>query len=544
MTGRHTLTDLAMRFVLSLVAGLIATGFATAAGPSGSYRLTGDFGGDSFTALVSFAPQGNQWAGQFLGGIGFNPQLKPAVRDVRVAGDRLRFGLVLAGNQSMTFDGKLPAARGPIPGSLTAGESIMPVTLEPSALAQFDRTALLKEIAAAAPPGSLFYAATVDLLSNAAANKTSPEEVQALAERAAKAAEANGARWQMYILLRLTQALNGQPAFTAVALDLTRRAEKLLDPGDDVSIQLVVLDLLKRLLIQANDTAGVPPVQARIETLEARDYRDYVAATPIRPENYPGRKARSDRAVLFELFTNADDPPSLAAELAFDALGRMYKTPEVVRLQYHLHQPNAPDPLATRAADARWAYYQARLGGVAGVPTAFVNGRPGAPGGGNADVAGIKLKQYRALIDPQLDTAAAATLRLEASRDGDKVSITATVAGLAKPSDKVRLRIALAETVARYGGYNGVRYHQCVVRGFAGSPDGIPLPQPTAEHKATVDLAAVRAGLNAELDEYQKKNDGVLIVDRPLGLRSLIVVAFIQDDVTHEVLQAAQKDVK
>jgi hypothetical protein len=531
------------RFSLCLTFALLVVTPAAAAGPTGLYRLTADFGGDSFTALISFAPQGNQWAGQYLGGIDINAQLKPAIRDVIVTSDRLRFNFVLGGAQAMSFDGKMPAARGPIPGSFSVGESIVTVTLEPSALTQFDRTALLKEIAATTPPGSLLYSATVLLLADATASKLPVAEVQALADRAAKAGEANGVRWQMYVLLRLTQALNGQPAYASVALDLARRAEKLLDANDSVSIQLVVLDLLKRLLIQAKDTTSLAGVESRLETLEARDYRDYLAANPIKPETYAGRKARSDRAVLFELFTNADDPPSLAAELAFDGLGRIYKTPEVVRLQYHLHQQDAPDALATKAGDARWAYYQARLGGAAGIPTAFANGRPGAPGGGDFGVAAIKLKQYRALIDPQLDIAAAANLRLAANRDGDKVSITATVTGLTKPSDKIRLRIVLAESVVRYRGSNGVRYHQCVVRGFAGSPDGIPMPQPTAEQKATVDLAALRASLNAELDEFQKKANET-ITERPLALRSMIVVAFIQDDVSHEVLQAAQIDVK
>jgi hypothetical protein len=60
----------------------------------------------------------------------------------------------------------------------------------------------------------------------------------------------------------------------------------------------------------------------------------------------------------------------------------------------------------------------------------------------------------------------------------------------------------------------------------------------------TVDLAALRTGLIAELNDFQKKNDGLVFADRPLDLRSLLVVGFIQDDATHDVLQAAQADVK
>jgi hypothetical protein len=534
---------LAMRLVPMIAVLCFATGPAATAGPTGAYRLTADFGGDSFTALVSFTTQGNLVAGQFLGSLDLPSQLKPTIRDVRVIGDRLRFTLVLAGSQTLTFDGKLPAARGPIPGSLTAGETIVTVLLEPSVLTAFDRTALLKEIAATAPSGALLYAAVVELLDGATAAKTPLPETQSWADRAAKAAEPFGVRWQMHVLLRMARALVDQPAYNSIALSLARRAEQLLDAADDITVHLTVLDLYRRLLTQGADAATAASVQTRIDGLEARDYRDYLAASPLRPDLYAGRKANSNRVVLAELFGGSDDPPSAAAELAFDALGRVFKPIEVVRLEYHLNQPD-PDPLGNKAANARWAYYQARLGGAAGIPAFFVNGKPGAPGGGPAEVAATKLKQYRALIEPQLDTAPAAALQLTATRMVDKITIIAKVTGLARPADSVRLRLAVAETVVRYRGENGLRYHQCVVRGFAGPPDGVPLPRPALDYQATADVAAMRFGLSAELDELVKKNAGLSFFDRPLGMRSLIIVGFVQDDVSHEVLQAAQVEVR
>jgi hypothetical protein len=532
-----------MRLLPTLAVFCFAAGPAAAGAPTGSYRLTADFGGDSFTALVSFTTQGNLVAGQFLGSLDLPSQLKPTIRDVRVTGDRLRFTLALAGNQAMSFDGKLPTSRGSIPGSLTIDETIVTVTLEPSALTAFDRSALLKEVAATAPSGSLLYAAVVELLNGATARNSPPQDVQAWADRAAKAAEPFGVRWQMHVLLRMARALADQPTYTANAVGLARRAQQLLDPTDDVGVQLAVLDLYMRLLLKANDSAAVAAVQSRVDSLEARDYRDYLAASPLRPEVYAGRKANSNRVVLAELFSGSDDPPSVGAELAFDALARVFKTTEVVRLQYHINQPE-PDPLANKAATARWAYYQARLGGAAGIPAYFVNGKPGAPGGGPAEVAATKLKQYRALVEPQLDTAPAAALQLSATRTGEKITVTAKVSGLAKPAESVRLRLAVAETVVRYRGENGLRYHQCVVRSFAGSADGVPLSRPAAEAQATVDVATMRSGLAADLDELVKKNPGLSFPDRPLGLRSLFVVGFVQDDVSHEVLQAAQVEVK
>ena len=48
--------------------------------------------------------------------------------------------------------------------------------------------------------------------------------------------------------------------------------------------------------------------------------------------------------VLVELFTGAECPPCVAADLAFDALGKTYKPTDVVLLEYHLHIPG-PDAL-------------------------------------------------------------------------------------------------------------------------------------------------------------------------------------------------------
>ena len=60
----------------------------------------------------------------------------------------------------------------------------------------------------------------------------------------------------------------------------------------------------------------------------------------------------------------------------------------------------------------------------------------------------------------------------------------------------------------------------------------------------SVNLDELRGTLNAYLDKYQKDNEGVVFSDRPLGLRKLRVVAFVQDDAIQDVLQAAQVEVK
>jgi len=66
----------------------------------------------------------------------------------------------------------------------------------------------------------------------------------------------------------------------------------------------------------------------------------------------------------------------------------------------------------------------------------------------------------------------------------------------------------------------------------------------SGEHRASVNLGELRASLSGYLDQYLKANEGVTFADRPLGLRGLHVVAFVQDDATQEVLQAERVEVK
>ena len=260
---------------------------------------------------------------------------------------------------------------------------------------------------------------------------------------------------------------------------------------------------------------------------------------PYEPEPYRGRKNKSDRVVLVELFTGAQCPPCVAADLAFDGLVKTYKPDEVVLLQYHLHVPD-PDPLTNPDAEARQEYYGKALEGT---PTAFFNGAPKAEGGGAIDAAKDKYFDYRDVINPLLEKPARAQLRASATRQGDKIDIQAEVSELDKPGEKVRLRFALVEEQVHYVGGNQIRYHHDVVRALPGGTDGFALKEKSSKQTASVDLAELRKNLSAYLDEFGKKRP-FPNARRPLELKKLRVVAFIQDDESKEVLQAAQVDVK
>jgi len=317
--------------------------------------------------------------------------------------------------------------------------------------------------------------------------------------------------------------------------------------SDDIATQLQTLDTLARVLRKAKRDNEAKDVEARVAKLEPRDYAEYVKTNPpFKPEEFKGRKGKSDRAVLVELFTGAECAPCVAADLAFDALGRTYKPTEVVLLQYHEHIPG-PDPLVSKDGAARMDFYNKRDDDKA-TPQVFLNGKAGDAGAGPAKAARLKYQSYREAIEELLEKPAPVKLALTASLKGDELTAKATVSDLQKPGEKVALRFALAEERVRYQGGNGVRYHHSVVRAMPGGAKGFPLPKASAEQAVTAKLEDVRAANNKALDEFvaeiRKQGADFTFHARPMALKNLKLVAFVQNDETNEVLQAVQVDLE
>jgi hypothetical protein len=273
--------------------------------------------------------------------------------------------------------------------------------------------------------------------------------------------------------------------------------------------------------------------------LEVRDYAEYAKKhPPFQPAEFKGRDNKTDQVVLVELFTGAECPPCVAVDLAFDALEKTYKPSEVIFLQYHLHIPR-PDPLCNADAEARAKSYEIR-----GTPSIFFNGKKdGGSGGTDPAQAKRKYDGYRKGIDASFDKNAPVKLTVNATAKGEEIAIKANVAGLEKPGEKVTLRLALVEDRVRYTGGNGLRYHHSVVRAMPGGAKGLALTKATAEQTATVKLDELRKSLDKYLADYEKENDETFAA-KPLGLKNLRVVAFVQNDETGEVLQAAQAEIK
>src|SRR4029453_10961943 len=209
--------------------------------------------------------------------------------------------------------------------------------------------------------GPKVFDAAFRVVEKAGAKKMPADDVRAVIDRLNKAAPAYGPRWERDVTLRLAEAIAGQEGLGEVAVSQAKRAERLLTDDDDAATRMKVLEAVARSLAKAGKPEDAKPYTAQIAKLEARDYAEYARTLPFKPEPFAGRKAKSDRAVLVEIFTGAECPPCVAVALAFDGLLKAYKPADVVLMQYHVHIPG-PDPLTSPDAMKRLGEYYADQG--------------------------------------------------------------------------------------------------------------------------------------------------------------------------------------
>jgi hypothetical protein len=108
------------------------------------------------------------------------------------------------------------------------------------------------------------------------------------------------------------------------------------------------------------------------------------------------------------------------------------------------------------------------------------------------------------------------------------------------------VNFALVEDDVRYSGENGVRFHRMVVRSLAKPADGgfEAHVDGTLSLDASFDPAAISKALTAYLDGFEEQNDRFgkikfLTKDMKMRPGHLAVAAWVQDTVSHKVLQAA-----
>jgi hypothetical protein len=93
-------------------------------------------------------------------------------------------------------------------------------------------------------------------------------------------------------------------------------------------------------------------------------------------------------------------------------------------------------------------------------------------------------------------------------------------------------------------GGNKIRIHHHVVRAMPGGADGKALTEKDGQVKASVDMPELRKTLTSYLDGFVAAKGPFPRNIRPMEMRELRVVALVQDDESHEILQAIQVGVE
>jgi hypothetical protein len=410
-----------------------------------------------------------------------------------------------------------------------------------------ERISKIREQIGQNPDSPINAAGYAQILEVAEAAALTSEEVSTLIGKWLDASKAYGPEWIAETQSRAVKALQGKKAYAALATEMAQAAEKALPTDASTELRSNVANMLASSAKLAGKDAIAAEAEGRAKGYDAKlDAEYHEKVPPFKPETFAGRSNnKGNRVVLMEIFTGAECPPCVAADVAFDALLKTFKPTEFIGLQHHLHIPG-PDPLTNTDTVARQGYYGPEIGGT---PTVFFNGKvlPGG-GGGMANALG-KYKEYRKTIDPSLEKEKQADIKLTATRTSDEVKITASakVEGGSKDA-RPKLRLVLVEESIRYPGGNNLRFHHNVVRGFPGGVEGKELEKGEGTVETTVKLADLRKAQDAYITAYPNSNPprsrafGHPIP--PMDLDDLAVVALVQDDADHSIWHAVQVEVK
>jgi hypothetical protein len=525
-----------------LALGLLAlASLAPAAGPdlAGNWKVVLLDGDNQTLWLLQLEGKGGKWSGKVLAAAE-NVQ-EATLEDLNVTDDKIAFSLK-AEKKSFPFEGTIAKEAGrPVRGTLLLGGSLVPAQLEPTRLAALDTFDLNKETLAGPVNDLRYFNAGLGLLQDATEKKAKPEEVRSWAEKTFKAADQFGQRWQRDISMRIANALIPQPEHAELAVNYARRAERLVEAKDGPLTQYRVLTALANALKKAGQGTGDKAAKFAAEAKETEARLDGIDIG-VKPEKFAGRKNKGDRTLLLEIFAGTGCRPCVAASLAANAVQKTYKPTDVVVIEYPVHN-GGPNPLASPETDERQEYYGKA---AAATPAVFISGASLDKAGGSLEEAESEYHTYRRLLDDALEKVgkeAGAQIKLDATRKGNKINVTADVSDLARTGDQIKLRLALVEDDVRYAGSNGLRVHHHIVRAMPGGPKGFALTKKTDKQVVRVDLDDLRKTLGSYLDELTKKNE-VSFPQRPMDFKGLKVVAFVQNDETGEVLQAAQADVR
>ena len=295
---------------------------------------------------------------------------------------------------------------------------------------------------------------------------------------------------------------------------------------------------------QAFETLYKKSHNGSLDGLEAMLDTEYFKRfpNPIHMEAYKPTEKRSDRMVLAEVFTGSGCGPCAGADVAFDAAMERYSRKDLAVVMYHVHIPR-PDPMTIAETTARYKSY-----GENGVPAYAIDGKK-TTGGNSRDMAQEVFDGFQKNLEADLEAAAEARVKIDASLNGGTVKVSAAVDNVKSDSKDLKVQIVLVEKEIRYLGENGIRFHPMVVRAFGGEKgEGYKIEaNGKGTFDATFDLEAIGKDIRKQLDEYEAKGHRgepfkFSAKKDQIGRADLAVVAFVQDDKTRHVLQAGYVD--
>lgn len=248
------------------------------------------------------------------------------------------------------------------------------------------------------------------------------------------------------------------------------------------------------------------------------------------PGKIPTKK--DQRNVLLELFTSSEYAGCLAADIATGNIGRTFPGEEVIVLRYHQHTGGA-NPLANTDSEARLDEY-----GYARTPNLLHNGKLIVNSPRSAvDAAGV-YKELKKRVEESLEETTEFQIALEAKRSGDEIAVDAIARGKAIERDWC-LVVVLAEERVDYKGANNLRFHEMVVRDVLTAIPGNPVQNGKLQFRRKIHVSDIKDKLNDSLISYEKESNHEFLY-KPLEMKNLYVVAFVQNSKTKEVIQVSR----
>src|SRR5262249_18414754 len=146
------------------------------------------------------------------------------------------------------------------------------------------------------------------------------EEVKGWANLLTKAAADYGPRWQREMTFRIAERLAAAAKdYPAVAEEGGREAIKQAGEKGGAEAERAGPGLRGTGLKGVGRKEERSKTAAGVGELEEKGHKEAIKNLPFTPEKQPARKGKG-RAVVVELFTGAQCPPCVAADMAFDGL--------------------------------------------------------------------------------------------------------------------------------------------------------------------------------------------------------------------------------